>query len=326
MASHRLERNWSRRYALRMAGGSLMAGALGAGYLATRARADVPASSRFDLTKPSPDFYRHKKLHCTTVQQSLSFDTANQRLFTMQRRDGTDSALGHLCVTQLDLAGARVGHMHLNGFGHGVAFAAQGVGTATYLWTEVEANGNGYGRRLARFKFTNGTTLTSGSAELTKLTPVPDASEHTCSIDPVTGRLAVRYHRSGAKHLALYDLGDAERGDFGSPLVDFPQPSIPGTMQGYAVYGQYAYFMVGNAYSDANPAPGNTYLTTVDLNTAGKAQGPTLTKAGGTLVFREPEGLAIDRTSGGQVRLVMGFASGNAGDRRSNLFYKHELV
>lgn len=84
--------------------------------------------------------------------------------------------------------------------------------------------------------------------------------------------------------------------------------------------------MVGNAYSGSNPAPGNTYLTTVDLNTGKKVQGPTLTKAGGTLVFREPEGLAIQRTSGGQVRLVMGFASGSAGDRRSNLFHKHELV
>lgn len=316
----------SRRGALRLGAGGALAGVLALGRPLEPAHAAVPSSPRFDLTKPSYDLFRHKPLHDATVQQSFSFDTVNRRIFVVQRRDGTDSALGHLCVTRLDYAGNRLGYMHLNGFGHGVAFAAQGVGAATYLWTEVEANGNGYGRRLARFRFVSGTTLSSTSTALTRYTPVTGAAEHTCSIDPVNGRLVVRYHRDGAKHIAVYGLPAAQAGDFTAPLARFRQPSIPGTMQGYAAYGRYLYFMVGDAYSGTNPAPGNTRLTTVDLNSGAVVQGPTPTKAGSTLVYREPEGLAVYRTPGGEPRLVLGFASGASGDRRSNLFYKNALV
>jgi hypothetical protein len=59
------------------------------------------------------------------------------------------------------------------------------------------------------------------------------------------------------------------------------------------------------------------------MNTGKVVQGPTLTKAGSTLEYREPEGLAIYKTAAGEVRLFLGFASGVAGDRRSNLFYKN---
>lgn len=55
-------------------------------------------------------------------------------------------------------------------------------------------------------------------------------------------------------------------------------------------------------------------------------QGPTLTKAGSSLSFREPEGLAIYQTDAGETRLFLGFASGESGDRRSNMFYKNALV
>ncbi|WP_423832557.1 hypothetical protein [Streptomyces manipurensis] len=55
-------------------------------------------------------------------------------------------------------------------------------------------------------------------------------------------------------------------------------------------------------------------------------QGPVLTKAGSTLHHREPEGLAIYRTDGGEPRLFIGFATGQEGDRRSSIFYKNALV
>lgn len=41
--------------------------------------------------------------------------------------------------------------------------------------------------------------------------------------------------------------------------------------------------VTGNAYSASNPEPGNTYLTSINVNTGDIAQGPTLTKAGSTL-------------------------------------------
>ncbi|MET7721563.1 phage baseplate protein [Streptomyces mirabilis] len=325
--THTSPTSFSRRGLLR-AGTGLGLAALGVGYGAGAASAAIPTSPRFDLTQPSYDLFRGQSLHDVTVQQGFAFDNVNRRLFVAQRRDGSSDTAGDLCVTQLDFAGNYVGYMHLTGFGHGVAFGAQGVGSSTYLWTEVDANANGYGARLARFKFTSGTALSNTSSALTKYTPVATATEHTCSIDPVNNRLIVRYNLSDGKHIAVYDLADATNGDFSSPLADFKQPSLPTlspTFQGYTAYGTYLYQLTGTAY-DASGGVVNSEITCVDMNTGTIVQGPVLTKAGETLDFREPEGLAIYQTVAGEVRLFLGFASGAAGDRRSNLFYKNALV
>ncbi|MER6978410.1 hypothetical protein ABT317_15690 [Streptomyces carpinensis] len=84
--------------------------------------------------------------------------------------------------------------------------------------------------------------------------------------------------------------------------------------------------VTGNAYSSSDPAPGNTYVTSINVNTGAIAQGPTLAKAGSTLTCREPEGLAVYRTDAGESRLFLGFASGVEGDRRSSIFYMSALV
>nr|CDP30319.1 Putative FacC-like extracellular signaling protein [Podospora anserina S mat+] len=291
--------------------------------------AQLPSSPRFDLTKPSYDLFRHKTLHDSTVQQSFTFDNPNARLFVSQRRNGADSSLGNLCITQLDFSGNQVGYMHLTGFGHGVSFGAQAVGTSTYLWTEVDANSNGYGTRLARFKFTSGTSLSASSPTLQKFKPIPAATEFTCSIDPVNNRLIVRYYLPGSgKHMAVYTLAAATAGDFSSPLVNFKIPTITtlgGAFQGYAAHGRHLYLLWGDSY-DVTGGSVNSQVATVDMNTGLLMQGPTLTKAGESLVFREAEGMAVYRTAAGQTRLFLGFASGVAGDRRSNLFFKNATI
>ncbi|KXX76156.1 putative major teichoic acid biosynthesis protein C [Madurella mycetomatis] len=297
--------------------------------VASLAAAVVPNSRRFDLSKPSYDLFRHKILHDDTVQQSFAFDNVNRRLFVAQRRNGADASSGNLCITQLDFSGKQVGYMHLKGFGHGVAFGAQASGSATYLWTEVGANSKGYGKRLARFKFVNGKTISKTSTSLQKFTPVPAATEHTCSVDTVNNRLVVRYHLSGkGKYIAVYDLAAATKGDFSAPLANFKQP-LPETkaknFQGYTAYGRYLYLLWGDSY-DTSGGKVNSQVASVDMNTGKVVQGPLITKAGSTLSFREAEGLAIYKTAGGQVRLFLGFASGKAGDRRSNLFYKNATV
>ena len=295
--------------------------------IAVGVRADLPASDRFELTKPSYDLFRHVSLHDATVQQSFAFDNTNRRLFVAQRKDGSATDAGHLCITQLDFSGKYIGHMHLNGFGHGVAFGAEAVGEATYLWTEADANSNGYGTKLTRFKFTNGKTISSSDSSLPKFKPIPDATEYTCSIDTVNNRLIVRYHQS-SKHLAVFDLAAARDNDFSNPLANFKIPkldTLTNVFQGYAAYGQYLYLFTGESY-DANGGVVDSQLATVDMNTGKVVQGPTLTKAGSTLSFREAEGMALYQTAAGEVRLFLGFASGKAGDRRSNLFYKNALV
>jgi len=295
---------------------------------AISALAAVPTSRRFDLSKPSYDLFRSKPLHDDTVQQSFVFDNVNRRLFVAQRRNGAAEGAGHLTITQLDFSGKELGHMYLQSFGHGVAIGAQAVGSSTYLWTEVDPKASGYGQKLARFKFVNGATLKGSSSAVQKFSPVSGATEYTCTTDPVTNRLIVRYQKSGAKHIAVYDLAAATKGDFSKPLVNFPQP-LPKTrgsrFQGYTAYGQYLYLLWGDSY-DASGGVVNSELASVNMNTGKIKQGPILTKAGSTLSFREPEGLAIYRTAAGEIRLFLGFASGKAGDRRSNLFYKKVLV
>lgn len=69
----------------------------------------------------------------------------------------------------------------------------------------------------------------------------------------------------------------------------------------------------GNAYSAMNPSPGNAHVSSVDLNTGGSLT-RVQTNAGGTLIFREPEGMAVYRTTAGETRLLLGFASGVTGD------------
>ncbi|OEJ30353.1 hypothetical protein [Streptomyces subrutilus] len=75
--------------------------------------------------------------------------------------------------------------------------------------------------------------------------PISGATEHTCSVDPVYRRMIVRYHTSAGKRIAGYPLSAFETRGFGSPLVDFKQPTIPGTAQGYTLCDSYMYFATG---------------------------------------------------------------------------------
>jgi hypothetical protein len=316
----------SRRGLLR-AGGGLGLAALGLGYGAGAVSAAVPTSKRFQLTgQPSEDLFRHRDLHDGTVMQSFAFDQNNQRMFVAQLRAGSAAKSGDLCITELDWSTWNaVGHMYLTGFGHAVSIGAQSVGSSTYLWVDVDAttDEDGYGTRLARFKYTNGTTLTTSSSALTKHRPVSTARRHTCAIDPTHNRMIVRYlPATGDIHrFAAYNLTAATNGDFSSPLVDFIEPPRVevANFQGYTAYGQYLYCLSGHSNTD------DATLWTVDLNTGGVVE-EFLTGAGSTLEFREPEGMAVYTTTGGEPRLFFGFASEDPGPRKANVFYKNVLI
>ncbi|ALM39482.1 MULTISPECIES: phage baseplate protein [Streptomyces] len=315
----------SRRGLLRLGGGLVAASAFGLSFGAGGAAAAVPAGKRFSLTEPSHDLFRHAKLHDARVQQSFTFDIVNRRLFVAQLKSGSPDDSGDLCITQLDFSGNKLGHMYLLGFGHGVSIGAQPVGADTYLWTEVDVNSNARGTRLARFKWNNGATLSRTSSALAKHQPIPGATEMTCAIDPVNNRMAIRYLTASGRRYGIYNVADIAAGVYDKPLSDVPHPTGLGTFQGYALYGSYVYQLTGNPYGPDNPNPGNSYVSSVDVNTGALVQ-RAFTRAGSTLSFREPEGMGIYRTAAGEVRLFLGFASGVAGDRRSNLFYKNVLI
>ncbi|MFC9255264.1 teichoic acid biosynthesis protein C [Amycolatopsis thailandensis] len=320
---------FSRRSLLRTGGGLVATTALlGAGAVfagpASAAITAMPTSKRFDLTEPSYDEFRSKLLHESHhVMQGFAFDNQNVRIFIVNARNGGTG--DDLCVTQVNFSGEIQGSMHLNNAGHGVSIGVEPVGTDSYIWMECDSNGptgDGRGTALARFKFVNG-----GTPSVKKFLTGSDTI--TCATDPINKRIAVRRKENGKMTISVFSLASAAAGDFSTPLAHFPQPALSDkqvTFQGYTIYGQYLYTLDGEGHE--NPADINSYVTCIDMNT-GKVKSRALTKAGKSLVYREPEGLGIYRSLAGETRLYMGFGSrssmGNI-NRYANLFYKNVLI
>ncbi|MEV0431207.1 hypothetical protein [Micromonospora sp. NPDC050495] len=333
----------NRRTLLRAAG----VGAAGAAFGAAAARpalASVPASRRFNLSDPSDKLIREKRLHNVTVLQSLAFDNVNKRIYTVQVVQGgvqlpgesapvpgaTRVANGDLCVTQLDLAGNKITFMYLKGFGHGVGMGVEPVGSTAYLWTETDAVDQ-WGTAITRFKFTPGAVFTTSTSGLEKHRPVSGSTNNTCVIDPTTNRLILRHKVSSGFRYNVYNLADVRARTY-TPLASVAQPTTVGSarpFQGYTALGSYLYMLEGSGYGtyDSVEGTGNTYITVVDLNTGAQVD-RGLTKAGYTLPFREPEGMAIQLPTGdaSSARLCFGFAGGDSGARTASVYYKDLLV
>jgi hypothetical protein len=319
------ERALSRRSLFRATAAT--AAALGAGAVlsGTAAAAELPASSPyFDISKPSSDLFRSKMLHESHhVMQGFAFDNVNRRLFIVQAQNGTSG--DDLCVSQVSFSGELLGSMHLAHAGHGVSIGVEAVGTASYIWMECDADGtttDARGTALARFKFVNG-----GTPSMKKF--LAGSKTITCATDPVYERIAVRRSEGGKMYYSVYPLASAAAGDFSAPLAHFPQPALSTTsvvFQGYTILGNYLYTLDGSGHDDA--ADIDSYVTRIDMTT-GEVKSRSFTQAGSTLVYREPEGMAVYRTADGETRLFLGFGSRSSLDnvnRYANLFYKNALV
>ncbi|MFD5816731.1 Tat pathway signal sequence domain protein [Streptomyces sp. NPDC127038] len=347
----------SRRQLLKRAGGITATALVGSVVLtqAGTASAAVTTSKRFDLTDGSDEWFREILLNETRVLQSFAFDNTNKHLYTVQLVQGgrvlpgeaagvsgTDRAKnGDLCVTRLDWQGYVIGRMYLKGFGHGVSIGVEPSGNGAYLWTESDSvpdsENNGYGTKIARFKFANGAVLQPDSSQVTRYTPVAGSDHNTVTIDPVTSRIAHRYRINGTTwKFSLYDLATFKAGTF-TPLATIAQPAVltGPTFQGYASMGQYLYTIDGTAYtydsSGNQTSTSNTYVTSIDWNT-GIVFERRLSNAGQSLFYREPEGLAIqipDTAAPTVCRLHLGFGSEESltqTDKKASFYYKDLLV
>jgi hypothetical protein len=348
----------SRRQLLQRVGGLTAAALVGSVALtqAGTASATVAASKRFDLTDGSDEWFREILLNETRILQSFAFDNTNKHLYTAQlvqggrilpgetqAYTGTDRAKnGDLCITRLDWQGYIIGRMYLKGFGHGVSIGVEPSGNSAYLWTESDSvpdsQNNGYGTKIARFKFANGTVLRPDSFQVTRYTPVPGSDHNTVAIDPVTNRIVHRHRINGTTwKLSLYDLAAFKAGTF-TPLATITQPAAVTdgvTFQGYTSMGRYLYTIDGTAYTyDADgkqTSTSNTYVTSIDWNT-GTVVERRLSNAGQSLFYREPEGLAIqipDLSTPTVARLHLGFGSEESlsqTDKKASFYYKDLLV
>jgi hypothetical protein len=305
----------------------------------------VLKSKMFDLSEPATELIREKALHNGTVLQSFAFDNVNQHIYTVQLMAGGQQLPGEagpisgarrdlngdLTLTQLDMSGNKLGYMFLKGFGHGVQIGVETVGETPYLWTETDSvaeGSSGWGTQITRFPFENGNIVTPSSPELVKHRIVEGADRTTVNIDAANGLLTMRYRKDGAFRFGVYDLEQVKQNQY-IPLADVPQPAM-GTFQGFASYGGYLYLLEGNAYgSSGSAAPiGNTYITSVDLNT-GDVRDKQLISAGDTLSFREPEGLAIripKNNNPHKAELSIGFASNFTPARLANIYSLDRLL
>ncbi|WP_234375912.1 phage baseplate protein [Streptomyces sp. CB01373] len=338
-------------------------------------------SPRLDLNSASDNWIRAKPTKDATIIQSFDYDNANRHIYLAQVTQGglkltgesapvssADRNLnGDLTITKWDMSGNILGYMYLRGFGHGMSFGVEPVGGTAYLWTEVDAvalsDGTSRGIRLARFPFTNGQVLDSTSSTLAKYTPVPGSTVNTASIDPIYGRLVVRYRDTdGVKKYQVHDLDLARLNIWSKPLASISEPDItavPGwplttyghpSLQGYVAVGRYLYMLHGNAYGTteningqnvviSQPNIGNTFITSVDLATGALYPAPPspfngnvnplYTAAAYTLDYREPEGIGVyvpDLTQPGVFSIGMGFASGPSGARLATIYGKARLI
>ncbi|MGX1312127.1 hypothetical protein RKD24_002246 [Streptomyces calvus] len=319
----------------------------------------VPGSRRFDLTAPSEMLLREVRLNETRVLQSFGFDNARRHVFFVQLVDGDRrlpgetrtysgderSANGDLCVTRMDLSGNILGTMYLRGFGHGVQIGVESTDAGSFLWTETasvasqDSTGNytGWGSRLARFAFANGSVLTPDSPALTQHRLEDGVDRTTVTVDPTHQRLAVRCRVNGTFRYRLYDLAAFTSGGR-TTLADVPQPADlqpghPDTFQGFASFGSHLYLLAGTQYGKDGSVEGtgNTFITCVDWN-SGAVVEQELTKAGYSLPYREPEGMAIqipDPAAPQAARLCSGFASVTSDTdsrKRASIYYKETLV
>ena len=281
-------------------------------------------STRFDLAAPAVRWlWKKGPLGAPTVHQSFAFDEVHKHLYTLQVAPG-GVPTGDLCLSRLDYNGKLLGHMSLKGFGHGVSMGVENASDGTvWIWTETDARG-GYGRGVTRFRFTNGATRAVKDVKVLK--PITGSTSNQPSVCMASKRISVRHRMDGEPRYRIWDLDAFVDGKYDDPIADFaqtgthPDPTVP--FQGYALYGDQVYQLAGSAYDDATNPPakhGNAYLSSIDIHT-GKLIQQKRTEAGFSLTYREPEGIAVRHN--GTPRLCMGFASGAAGARRFNIYYK----
>lgn len=376
--------------ALTAAGVSMSAGTASAADHATPASSLLVPSPRLDLNSASDKWIREKPLRDSTILQSFGYDNANGHIYLAQVTQGglklagesaavsaTDrNRNGDLTITKWDMSGNTLGYMYLRGFGHGMGIGVEPAGGTAYLWTETDGQEvpdpvhpddptrtTSRGRRLARFPFVNGKVLDHGSAGLATYQPVPGTSRYTASVDPVYGRLAIRFRDTdGAFVFQVHDLDLARLGVWTQPLASLREPNITAVagwplttygkpfLQGYAVVGRYLYLLHGNSYNStqkigdqnvviSQPGVGNTFITSVNLTTGAldpapptpfkETVNPAHTAAAYTLDYREPEGLGVyvpNPAQPGVFRIGMGFASGDTGARVATIYGKAGLV
>jgi hypothetical protein len=264
----------------------------------------VPAAA---TVAPARAVFTGLALRDPTVMQSFAYDPVHRVWIFAQLTWGQPASAGDLTLTRVSAAGVRLGWMHLRGFGHGLSVGAEPCGTGTCVWAEARAVAEpalgwalpgSYGTGIARFAWRSSATLTPSSAGVAVYAPNGGQPEQTPSVDWADRLIAVQYWSAALRvfRWAVYPLAAFRARDYtAAARVTVPAVLAASgrTEQGWALAGRGTLVnWQGEAYSAANPPPGDATFATVTMSGA----------------------VASGRAA------CTGFASGAAGARRANVY------
>ncbi|MER7789299.1 hypothetical protein [Streptomyces sp. NPDC097640] len=281
------------------------------------------------------------------AMQSFAFDHVHGHIYFVQTKVG--SANGDLWMTRTDLSGTVLGAMALHGFDHGSSMGIQpDTSGSPYVWLagdwrSLSPDTAPNSHTICRIKYSDGGVLDYAEDAGVWKFPIGLSDFRDCprpSIDPYTNRLLVRYMGTTSPwRLALFDLPAVINKGISDTTPILAKRALPTNaqlglsdsdlFQGVTSYGQYAYLSYGGAPATPSDPAEPSYLVRLDMNkTGGSFEEVYRTRAGESLPGREPQGMAIWRSSGGP-RLAFGFSSkisGSPDQFRATVFYKSDLA
>jgi hypothetical protein len=182
---------------------------------------------------------------------------------------------------------------------------------------------DGYGQCVSHYPFTPTDPATWDPIPASTLVqhqhnPFPGTVHNSPAYDPINGRMAIRYQLSptaanpNTKRVAVFTMAQIRGSAPYSKLAEITLPDSVKNGQGFALYGDYLYFVdgpqvandCGQDYRDV-PHDGASVIAKLNVNT-GTLYGPFQTNAFFDVGRREPEGMAIQIASDGSPRLCFG--------------------
>lgn len=272
------------------------------------------------------DFLIDKANSHTSVTQSFVIDYVNNHIYSAQVED--NKTTGNLILTKMSLTGNILEKMYLKNFGHAGQIGVSHENGKVYLWCECDgalhSNGMNYGTKICKFEFKNNTTVNGHAGKVFDL--VPGMIRVSVAVNQETNRLGVRYmDNNGMCYVSVYEYNSIITGN-PKLLSTITIPKVIHSNnqpnQGFAVVGDFLYYFTGYGYDQTNNV-NNSKLHCFDLK--GKKIYEYLITHRLDMIMREPEGVFIRQISETEHEIYLGFASGNAGARKFNIF-KYRIV
>lgn len=272
----------------------------------------------FDINNKSAASYKENlSLSDVTVMQSFDIELDRNEMYFAQLKSGTK---GDIILTKINTANNSIlGTMVLENFGHATNICIEEDGVDTYIWTEcdglADSKGDIWGSKVCRFKFSNGATVTNNTGTVYDL--LQGHTNLSPSIDKLGNTLLIRSRKDGKVFFTVFNLNSVL---INKPVIisqfENPQGINVISHQGHDIYKNYIYNFEG--VSKTAERESTAYITVMDIK--GNVKYRKLIDVANTLDFREAEGIKVKQIDTNTHELYIGFASGQTGSRKANIY------